>query len=418
MKNGALLYLLISGVFLGGILDVLNNENSVVSLFQVLFISSFIVFCGYKIINDDFNIYHNNYAIILIIFFGLIFLSLVYSEDRMHGFFNGVRFLVLLLFVGVITNLVISRRQIVKGLILGGFICVSLSTLSVGESLFDPQTVIQNFLNQGTKITRSAAGGIYSDPNRFAASLFLPIAFGFSVMNSRLDMKYRLAGGFIFLAILGGIITSYSRSGFLSVVVICVISIYFFRKFKPFLVLGLVGLIIVLAIPSLRLTMFSYSERIIGLLSGVSDASSGIRVLLGLASIKMLIDSYGLGVGFDAFGNQFAYYYNTQETIGVIEPHNITYTIMAELGIQGLLIFSIIVFFLFRDAYNNIKESETSIDKIISVSLFSSFCGYVLFYQFYGGGLYDSILMLNIGLFLAHKKLLSGWTFSDMRKTA
>ena len=132
----------------------------------------------------------------------------------------------------------------------------------------------------------------------------------------------------------------------------------------------------------------------------------------------MFIDSYGLGIGFDAFGNHFTDYYSPQQTIGVIEPHNITYTILSELGMQGFFIFGVIVFFLFRDAFGNIKKSDSTIDKIISVTLFSSFCGYVLFYQFYGGGLFDSILMLNIGLILAHKKLLSGWDFSMDPKTA
>jgi O-antigen ligase len=410
MKNGILFYLMIVGVFLQAILHLLGWEDIPLTLFQITFIGSFVFFIGYKIVNDDFEIHHNNYTLILLVFLSLIFLSLIYSDDRMNGFINATRFLVLLVFVGLLTNLVASRKHVIRGLIVISVLCVILSMMSVMESLLNPEVVIQNFLSQGAKLNRSAAGGIYDDPNRFAASLFIPLAFGFSVMNSRLDNKYRVAGGILFLVILGGIVTSYSRSGFLGVVMICVLNIYLFRKYKPFLVLGSVAFVIILSLPSLRMTMFSYSERILDLLAGAGDDSSNIRVLLGFASIEMLLDSYGLGVGFDAFGDHFTSYYSVQKTLGVVEPHNITYTILAELGVQGFFIFVVLLFLLFRDSIVNVRNSRAEVDKIISITLLSSFFGYILFYQFYGGALFDTALMLNIGMMLSHKNILGKLT--------
>jgi O-antigen ligase len=208
------------------------------------------------------------------------------------------------------------------------------------------------------------------------------------------------------MLILGGIITSYSRSGFLAVAVICIINIFIFKRFKPFVILGVIGVVAILLIPTFRLTFASYSERILDLLTGAIDTSSNIRIMLGIASINMFIDSYGLGVGFDAFSERFTSYYSIQETVGVVEPHNLTYTVLAELGMQGFIIFILIVFFLFKDALLNIRNAETIFDRILSVSFFCSFCGYILFYQFYGGGLTDNILMFNIALILTHKKFL------------
>tara|TARA_R110002072_G_scaffold302520_1_gene486074 strand:+ start:699 stop:1232 length:534 start_codon:yes stop_codon:yes gene_type:complete len=95
-----------------------------------------------------------------------------------------------------------------------------------------------------------------------------------------------------------------------------------------------------------------------------------------------------------------------QETLGVSEPHNITYAIFAELGLIGG--FLLLITSLFKDAYENIKNSSDQINKIISVSLFSSLFGYLLFYQFYDGALYDAKLMLNISLIICHKNILSG----------
>lgn len=406
MKNVITLYLLIAGIYLGSILAVLNSENFPVTLFQVILVLSMVAFVWYKIANKNFEFFTNDYAFVLLIFLSIMFLSIIYSTDRVSGFINIIRFVVLIVFAGFLTNLIVERNQIIKGLIFASLLCLILSMISMGESLLNPQVAIQNLLSQGTKLTRAAAGGIYSDPNRFAASLFIPVAFGFSVMNSRIDTKYRVAGGILFLLLMGGIISSYSRSGFLAVVFICSLNVIFFKRVRPFLLLFFSLIIVILIIPNLRLTMFSYLDRIIDLLSGNIDHSSSIRILLGIAAIKMFLNSYGLGVGYDAFSIHFTKYFTVQESIGVVEPHNITYQVLAELGIHGALIFLVILFFLFRDAYNNIHLSEDVIDRIIAVTLYSSFCGYVIFYQFYGGALTDNMVMLNIALFLVHKRFL------------
>ncbi|MEX1014402.1 MAG: O-antigen ligase family protein [Candidatus Paceibacterota bacterium] len=407
MKNGVLFYLIVASVYLEAILAVLSSESIPVTLFQIIFIVSFFIFVGYKLLNDDFEVYYNDYAFLLVIFIAIIFVSLIYSADRLNGFVNAIRFIVLVVFAGFLTNLIVEKSQIKKGLIFASVLCMILAAISMGESLFNPDIVIQNFLSQGTKLTRSAAGGIFNDPNRFAASLFIPLAFGFSLMNSSINIKYRIAGGIIFLMILGGVVTSYSRSGFLAVVFISMINLYYFKKIKPFAYLALAAIIVVFFIPSLRLIFFTYSGRIIDLITGAGpDASSSIRVMLGIAGIKMFLNSYGLGVGFDAFNEHFTSYFTIQKSIGVVEPHNITYTVLAELGVHGFFIFAVIVFFLFRDAINNIKKSEEVMDRIIAVTLFSSFCGYVIFYQLYGGGLMDNILMFNIALILVHKRFL------------
>lgn len=406
MKNVIILYLLIAGIYLGSILAILNSENFPITLFQVILILSIIFFVWYKIANKNFELFTNDYAFVLLIFLSIIFFSIIYSTDRVSGFINASRFFVLIVFVGFLTNMIVERNQVVKALVFASLLCLILSVVSMGESLLNPEVAIQNLLSQGTKLTRAVAGGIYSDPNRFSASLFIPLAFGFSVMNSRIETKYRVFGGILFLLFMGGIISSYSRSGFLAVMLICSLNVYFFKRVRPFLLLFLSMIILILLTPNLRLTMFSYLDRIIDLLAGNMDHSSSIRILLGIAAIKMFLNSYGLGVGYDAFNIHFPKYFTVQESIGVVEPHNITYQILAELGFHGLLIFLVILLFLFRDAYNNIRLSEDATDRIIAVTLFSSFCGYVIFYQFYGGALTDNMVMLNIALILVHKRFL------------
>lgn len=402
-----LLYPIILGVFLEYILALVESESFPVSLFQILFVLGFLHFALTRLIKKDFRLSFNEYGIPILIFLSIISISLIYSEGREGGILNLFRFIALLVFVWFIPNIIKTRKAILYGVLLATFVCVILSVYSLFQNIFNTEVAIQNFIGAGQKIERSSAGGIYLDPNRFAASLLLPLAFVFSLMNSRVDFKYRVLGGVAFIILLGGVFSTYSRSGFFAAFLTCVIIIKYFKQVKPFFLLSIITMGIIFIIPNLRLNFFSYSERILDLLTGNIDTSNSIRVMLGIAAIQMFLDTYTFGVGFDAFGENFTQYFNLHQAVGVREPHNIIYTIMAELGIVGLLVFVVLVFFLIRDAYSNIAKSKDVTDKIISVTLFSSFMGYLLFYQFYGGALFDTALMLNIGLFFSHKKLLS-----------
>ncbi len=402
-QNELLLYPVIVGAYLSGALGLLD-ETLPISLFQVAFLLSVSIFVLSRVIKKDLNWHFSNYGLPLLLFLIVISFSLIYSVDRVTGSYNLIRFVILLLLVGFVTNIIESPNVILRSIFTVVFLCSILAFYSLMENLFNPEVAIQNFMSAGMKIERASAGGLFSDPNRFAASLFLPLAFGFSLMNSKYSVPYRVIGGLIFFLMVAGVISTYSRSGFLAIIIICVISMRFFNRFKPFLILSLFALIVVLIIPNTRLILSSYADRIFQLLTGNVDASSNIRLLLGSAAFQMFIDSYTFGVGFESFGEYFTNYFTVKESIQVTEPHNITYTVMAELGLHGLLVFGMLVFFLMRDAYENVKNAVTEKDRLLTVTLFSTLCAYLLFYQFYGGGLYDSILMLIIGFILAYKK--------------
>jgi len=402
-----LLYPIIIGIFLEAILAFLQAGNIPFTLFQVILIFSFVIFVIKKLIKKDLSVHVNYYTLPVLLFLSIIAFSLIYSADRETGVFNLFRFTVLIVFVNFITNFIESKSTILKGFVLATVICLLLAVYSVFESILNPEIAINNLTSGGLVKGRSAAGGIYTDPNRFAASLFLPLAFGFSLVNSRINYKYRLGGLIIFFVILGGIISTYSRSGFLGVALICLLNIVYFNRVKPLVLVGALVIGTVLVIPDLRLALFSYTDRIFGLLTGGVDTSSSVRLMLGGAAIQMFFDSYLFGVGFDAFNEEFTRYYTTQQTITVTEPHNITYEILAELGLHGFLVFGTLIWFLMKDGFNNIRDSFHVEDKIIAVTLFSSFCAYLLFYQLYGGALYDTVWLLCIGLMLSHKKILN-----------
>ncbi|MEX1120988.1 MAG: hypothetical protein WED82_02585, partial [Balneolales bacterium] len=108
-----------------------------------------------------------------------------------------------------------------------------------------------------------------------------------------------------------------------------------------------------------------------------------------------------LGVGFRGFPEVFPNYFSVQSTIGVVEPHNITYTILAELGVIGFFLFAIIYWKIGWVAYQNITLSTGDVERSVSITLFVAYIAFIIFYQFYNGFLVDTNIWIIIGLIFA-----------------
>jgi O-antigen ligase len=399
--------LIAAGSYLGSLFYLAEGFILPISLFQLFLFSGFGLYLLHVLYYDSTEINYTGYELPVLLFVALIFLSLIYSPDRQNGLFNAIRFLVLLLSIGFIINTVKSIRVVSYLLIVIALISVALSVYAAMETIFNPQVAVQNLTGSTSNLERGSAEALYQDPNRFAAILFLPAAFTFSVINSELSIKLKAISAICFLIILAGLFSTFSRSGFLSFIVIGLTIVSFFRNWKMASIVGAVGLIVILLVPQLRSVLLINIERVFDALTSAQDDSSGIRVMLGLAGIQMFVDSYFIGVGFDAYSEYFTKYYTLQESIGVYEPHNITYTIMAELGLLGLGFYFFYLYVLVVHAWRNVKLSSTQIEKVVSSTLFATFIAYTLFYQFYGGGLLDSNLMILQGLIFAVYFILS-----------
>lgn len=393
-KPWIMIFFIAAGSYLGSLFYFSEDFLLPISLFQFFLFSALGLYVLHIFYYSSVELKYTGYELPVLLFVALIFLSLIYSPDRETGLINALRFVFLLMFIGYVINTVRSVRIVSSILIMLVILSVALSGYAAIETVFNPQIAIQNLTNTGGKIERASVGLLYDDPNRFAAILFLPAAFAFSVMNSELAFKYKVVTAISFLVILSGLFSTFSRSGVLSFVIIILIIVTLFKKWKTATVVGFLLLIVILAVPQLRDVLLINTERIINVLSGAGDDSSGIRVMLGIAGVQMFIDSYFLGVGFDAFSEYFTNYYTLQESIGVYEPHNITYTIMAEMGLLGLFFYLFYLYVMVYHGWYNLKLASTQLEKVVASSLFAAFLAYTLFYQFYGGGLLDSNLML------------------------
>lgn len=393
-KPWLMIFFIAAGSYLSALVVVFEDFPLPVTLFQTFLIIGLGLYGCHKIYYNSFEIKLTGQELPVLCFLGLIFISLIYSPDRTNGLFNVLRFIILLVFVGYVFNSIHSFRVIEGLFITLTLIAVILSLYSSYEIILNPQIAVQNTLGMGINVERGSAGGIYHDPNRFAAILFLPIAFTFSVINSQIYLKYKLLSGILFILLIAGLASTFSRSGFISVALILLIVVALYNNWKFAMISGLGLLAVVFAVPELRSILFTNIERLLELFSGTRDDSSSIRVLLGIAGLSMFFDSYMIGVGFSGYSEWFTNYFTLQESIGVYEPHNITYTLMAELGLIGLFFFLYYLYVMGNHAIKNIRLSYSPLEKLVSSTLLSSFSAYILFYQFYGGALTDSNLML------------------------
>lgn len=408
-------FFIAAGSYLGSLFYFAEGFILPVSLFQFFLFSALGLYLLHILYYSSADIKYTGYELPVLLFVALIFFSLIYSPDRETGLVNALRFVFLLIFTGYVINTVRSVKIVSGILTMLVLISIALSGFAALETIFNPEVAIQNLTSTGGNIERASVGVLYDDPNRFAAILFLPAAFAFSVMNSDLASKYKVASAIAFLVILAGLFSTFSRSGVLSFVVIALIIVTLFKNWKTASIIGFLLLIVILAVPQLRDVLFINVSRIVEALTGARDDSSGIRVMLGIAGVQMFIDSYFLGVGFDGFSEYFTHYFTTQESIGVYEPHNITYTMMAELGLPGLFFYLFYLYVMVYHAWNNVSLASTQLEKVVASSLFAAFLAYTLFYQFYGGGLLDSNLMLIHALiFVVYFRLVNKKTSSSL----
>lgn len=396
-------YLIAIGSYLSSLVYFFEGFPLPITLFQLFLVFGIGVFLLHRIYFNAFELRFTGYELPVLCFLALIFLSLIYSPDRATGLFNAIRFIVLLIFAGFVLNSIYSIKLVGGLFIVLSVVGALLSVYSSVEIILNPEIAAQNLLGEGINIDRGSAGGIYNDPNRFAAILFLPIAFTFSVINSKAENKYKLLGLSVLFLLAGGLFSTFSRSGLISVGVIVLLIVALYRNWRGAFIAGTGLLIVILIIPELRNALWLNIERVLNLFSESSDDSSSIRVMLGIAGISMFFDSYLIGVGFSGFSEMFTNYYTVQESIGVYEPHNITYEILAELGVAGFLFYLFYIYVMLKTALKNLNNSKDELDKVISSTLIASFVAYLLFYQFYGGALLDSNLMLIHALiFVVH----------------
>jgi len=389
--------IMVAGTFLGNLVHLVEGAAVPITLFQIALAATIISMVIRRLADGDLTVRLLGLEIHFILLLALIYVSLLWSPDPMDGFIEGTRFLISVLFIYLVFNEMKKQNEMIYLLITATVIAVLLGAYALYENLTNVDVAIQNILSEGRKL-RGRVTGTSHDPNRFATMFFIPLAFTACVILADTKKIYKMMAILCFAIMSGGLVVTYSRSAWVATIIMIIIIAWHYRNIKLFAYIGLIVALVLVSVPQFSYTLINAAQRFLDITAGTTDDSSRIRLLLGIAAFEMFIDSYFIGVGYRGFVERFTDYYSLQETVNVAEPHNVLYTILAELGLIGIIIYLLIIIKILMIAYWNIQKSEEMNEKIISITCFSTIIAFLIFYQFYGGGMNDNNLWLMCAL--------------------
>jgi len=251
--------------------------------------------------------------------------------------------------------------------------CVLLSVLSVFQSLTGNHQ--QEFLGlAGRSLEHLETSGLtggdvmgledrafgpVGEANRFAQLLMmgLPLAF-VGMLNARRGISRKLALGFVF-AILGGIIVTYSRGAFLTLLVLGVLAVPMrlarLSQVTAVFLAGAIAIPLVAPAYAGRVLSISGAAELFGAEQVEADGATRGRVTEMLAGLAAYTDHAVLGVGPGQYVPYYSVYYQSLPEISIRElsvprrAHNLYLELAAESGTAGLVVFMAIPLLLLRD---------------------------------------------------------------------
>ena len=270
------------------------------------------------------------------ILFGVMALSMLQAFDFTTSWDRMNQFLKVFLFFIMVVTLIDDEKDI--EVILWAFSIITT---------FIAYTAIYNYLS-GNIVT--SAGGTRTDyavadkgmgaghvalANITLQAMAIPWYLG--VCNQKMWLK--ALGGFIFLLCLYGVVISGSRGGFVGILVLFVLMVYFSQHRFPMIICGLAFMFI---IPLISATGYmEHMDTILGVFTGDSGVSGSSRISGLRNGFEMMLRRPVLGVGPGCYPVARKAWFGWG-----LWSHNLYGQIMGDLGLSG-----VIVFFLFLRNY-------------------------------------------------------------------
>jgi putative inorganic carbon (HCO3(-)) transporter len=273
----------------------------------------------------------------LLYLIGFFILSLVISVPTSYwtgqSVDNVIEFLKNFAYILLIVNIIKSHKRLRiflwEYLLLIGYMAVSSAVAYKTGNVVEAQGIIR------------AHGLAGTDPNSLSVTLGLALPFHF--MLFRLEKKRYLKAISLFIALVTiyTMILTGSRSGFLGLATVVLLSWWYLPRRTIRLFALLAGAFIVISVMPPQ-----YQERYASIFSKERDASSEERIKVWKKGLHMFFDHPFTGVGTGAFGTANAEDYSGARK-SYLKAHNLYIQTAAELGILGLVAFFTYVGFLF-----------------------------------------------------------------------
>ena len=327
--------------------------------------------------------------IYIFLYLGVSAISLIYSPNTESGVLYLAVTFALFIFYLLIINLLREKKHY-------KFLVYSIIISNIIIALFTfYQIFFQNVLFFGRQAVESSTGdkiwrasGTYNDPNVTASFLFVGIILTVAVVfysKEKFFSKTLIVLGT--LIPIAGIIATFSRSGWISLVV-GLFTLLFFQKSKIKILYSLVFFVCLFLI---LIILTPYGEfitaRFVSIFDIMKDPSIHVRLQLGLSGLDMFLQDPIFGLGYRSFPIYYDYFRQSQIpqiALNVKESHTLFITLLAETGIIGLTV----VFLWFRrffiDNFKLIKQVNDHFLRSIVIGCFSVFVSLNICFLFYG----------------------------------
>ena len=213
------------------------------------------------------------------------------------------------------------------------------------------------------------ATGLFPHPNflgLYLGPLFM-LGFGYIFLNFKKNIPFFLKILFFAVLFLGSLIFAKSEGAIIAIFVALFFCAMLYKPIRKWVLISI--LIIVLILLSLSSSRHYLTEKIF-----FQDLSGRLRVNIWKGASEILEEKPILGAGLNGYRvlapqYQERYYdKDTQELISVEThpyPHNLFLAIWLELGLLGLIIFSLILFQFFKQGFKNFKKEPILIGSIM-----------------------------------------------------
>ena len=360
----------------------------------------------------------------LILFLAVVGISVSYSVDRLEAAVDFVRLLFLAALMFATVLLIENKRDVI-------FVTASVIICTVAASVFGiyqalteefylPAQVVQSL---GATVPRAAA--TFHNPNYFAVFLMMGLVLSTAIfVNFKMFPWKRAVLLLGMVALMSGIVISFSRTSWLATVVGVCSVVLLSRKIKfLFVFVGVIAIIVLFItfvsenFVNLVIGRFTSLFTIVDEMGSSARVSSSGRIYFMIGAWRMFLDNPFFGVGFRSFPVLFDrdYRYRPIEFpnwFRARESHTLPANLLAELGLVGFTIAAWLMFSILLVGIRGIKEIQDGFHKsmlIGYVSVFVAFQASMLF----TADINNNFLWIMTGMLFAVKTIGTGKTVDN-----
>lgn len=320
----------------------------------------------------------------LFLLLAVMAISLTYTPNPVEGTIGLMRTLVLVVFLYGVQVMIDCRRAIDLVVVSMGLAIVAGCALAVAQIMSEKFYLPASFvIAVGANAPR--ATGTFHNPNTFGTFLMCGLVFLFGLLVSRqLSRLQQLALLVPLGAGVAGLVTTFSRANWVASAVGIVVALALARKLRYLLLVGVAGLLTILAVKEFVPFADHIFERFVSIFTLLLDfgeagrESSSARLYFIVAGLEMWLDHPLLGAGWRAFPILFDAYKPVDFPFWVPtkESHTLAANMLAELGLVGFCASGWIVWRVLARGFGSLRQMRDPYLRAVLISLLSVFIAF------------------------------------------